>query len=194
MSRDYPNKMYIDNDNKQKPVTRIILFYSNFCNECKKLFNELKPILPKLNNVSLICIDNRYADDNSVWHVRLPNGQETVIPPMINVVPSICVYPSNEIFNGGDILKYLKPSTANIQGERNRINNEPQPFDYTTDIGSFGTAFSEHSTKPEMVYMEEDQFASKLSKSVDQLMQERDLDTPNRHEGAPPLDMQLPSY
>ena len=74
-------------------MTVSLLFYSNYCQHCKQIVNEINksPVSPKMRYV---CIDTQ--------EVRAK------LPRYINSVPSLVVGETNQIFVGNQILGWLK--------------------------------------------------------------------------------------
>jgi hypothetical protein len=96
-----PNKQNL-NTQEQKHL----LFFSNYCNHCKNLLSELEK-KTVIQNIQLICIDNRQIIDNIIY-INLQNGSKMPLPPMINSVPSLCLVPNYEILTG--MFHYLNQS------------------------------------------------------------------------------------
>ena len=132
-----PNKGNLNNED-----TKHLLFFSNYCQHSKKLLNELihKGILEK---VELICIDDRYVKEN-ITYIVLNNQQNMPLPPMIHSVPTLCILPNHEILKGSQIIHYFIPISKTIEDEREKINIEPNPFDFANETtGMFGVS-SDH--------------------------------------------------
>ena len=64
-----------------------ILYYSNFCENCKKLLQNLAKSQEK-KDMHFICIDSRIQKNNKTYIV-LQNGQEILLPPQVNRVPAL---------------------------------------------------------------------------------------------------------
>lgn len=121
-----------------------ILFFSNYCNNCKVLLGELQK-KSVLQNIQLICIDNRVVKDNVIY-INLPDNTKMPLPPMINTVPSLCLIPNYEILKGMDIYNYYVPLSKNINDERAKIESEPNPFSLGLETsGSHGVSSDNYS-------------------------------------------------
>jgi MFS superfamily sulfate permease-like transporter len=134
-----PNKQNL-NTQEQKHL----LFFSNYCNHCKNLLSELEK-KTVIQNIQLICIDNRQIIDNIIY-INLQNGSKMPLPPMINSVPSLCLVPNYEILTGMDIYNYYVPLSKSIQDEREKIECEPNPFSIDLETsGSYGVSSDKYS-------------------------------------------------
>ena len=89
-------------NNNQK--TKYILFYSNRCNHCRTLINQLNKSDLK-NQFNFFCIDNNYKN----------------IPPNINSVPSILFKENNNVLVGKGVFHWLDEQT------KPKINNQQNP-------------------------------------------------------------------
>lgn len=70
-----------------------LLFYSNFCNHCKQIVNEINKS-PVRNSVRYVCIDNQSV--------------RSKLPTYITSVPALVVGDTNQIFVGNQISGWLK--------------------------------------------------------------------------------------
>ena len=64
-----------------------ILYYSNFCENCKELLSKISKSDIK-KDLHFICIDKRIEKNGSIY-VVLENNQQIVLPNTITSVPSI---------------------------------------------------------------------------------------------------------
>jgi len=109
----------------------VILYYSNYCDNSKKLLASLvkRNILEEIH---YLCIDNRVTDNMGVTHVVLDNGQQLILPPTINCVPALLLLNrGHKVIVGDEIYQHLLPKTNTVAGELN--TGEPTCF----DLGSF---------------------------------------------------------
>ncbi len=72
-----------------------ILYYSNFCENCKKLLQHLSKSKIK-EDTYFICIDKRYIKDNGIIYIILENSQEIVLPQSVNKVPALLLLNKNQ--------------------------------------------------------------------------------------------------
>ena len=129
-----PNKK-----NLNQTETKHLLFFSNFCKHSKTILNQLNK-KNLIDNIELLCIDNRYVKDN-VTYVVLPTQQHMPLPPMIQSVPTLCILPNHDILKGNEIMHYFTPISKNICEERTKIEMEPNPFDFSNETsGGFGVS------------------------------------------------------
>ena len=102
-----------------------ILYYSNYCDNSKKLISILsKSKISK--DIHFICIDKRIKKSNNVFYIQLENGQEILLPSIITKVPALLLLNNNnEILYGNDIYNYLNPREKEINN--NAVNNQGEP-------------------------------------------------------------------
>lgn len=112
-----------------------IIYYSNFCENCKKLLNLIsKTDLQK--TIHFICIDKR-NQKNGKTYIILESNQEVLLPDNITSVPALLLLQDNfKTLFGNDILDYLKP----IQREEKNIatNFQGEPESYSIGGGCVG--------------------------------------------------------
>ena len=129
-----PNKQ---NLNKTNP--KHLLFFSELCAHSKEVLANLRQ-KNFLDKVQLICIDNRYIENN-ITHIYLNPRQTMPLPPMITCVPTLCIMPNYEILKGGQIVEYFAPMSKSINDERQKLNMEPNSFSLESETnGSFGVS------------------------------------------------------
>ena len=129
-----PNK-----HNLNKTNTKHLLFFSELCVHSKELLANLKQ-KNFLDKVQLICIDNRYVENN-ITHIYLNPQQTMPLPPMITCVPTLCIMPNYEILKGRQIMDYFAPMSKSIEDEREKLNMEPNAFSLESETnGSFGVS------------------------------------------------------
>lgn len=129
-----PNKQ---NLNKTNP--KHLLFFSELCAHSKEVLANLRQ-KNFLDKVQLICIDNRYIENN-ITHIYLNPQQTMPLPPMITCVPTLCIMPNYEILKGGQIVEYFAPMSKSINDERQKLNMEPNSFSLESETnGSFGVS------------------------------------------------------
>lgn len=115
-----------------------ILYYSNYCNHCKSILQEVSRSKIK-DGIHFICIDKRIQKDGSIY-VILEN-HEILLPPNIQRVPSLLLLTrGNAVVEGDTVLKYIieKTHEANINATNN--NGEPSAF----GLNDFGTIMSDN--------------------------------------------------
>ena len=111
-----------------------ILYYSNFCENSKKILLILSKSDIK-NNIHFICIDKRIQKNNKTY-VILDNYQEILLPNNITSVPSLLSIKDNyKVIVGENILNYLNPIQNNMQNNmQNNFINEPDSFSMNNNM------------------------------------------------------------
>ncbi len=104
-----------------------VLYYSKYCENCKKLLYELgKTKIQK--DIHFLSIDKRINRGGKLYIV-LDNGNEIYLPPNITSVPTLLLLnKGNKILVGDDVSNYFRPQ---IMGEKTRAvpnNMEPLAF------------------------------------------------------------------
>mgnify|MGYP006148411295 FL=1 len=120
-----------------------VLYYSNFCDNCKKIIGHLSKSSIK-NDLHYVCIDKRIQKNNATY-VVLENSQDLLLPETVNKVPALMIL--NGDFNvlfGDDILNYLKPVEQVKVAVATNFNGEPSAFNMgsgLTDVHSDNFSF-----------------------------------------------------
>ena len=113
------------------------LYYSNYCNSCKKLLQILGK--SKSQRVNYICIDNRLVQDNKTY-IILQDGSKLLLPSMITKVPTLIVAENNNILTGNQIYQHLQPK-EHMQANIPDLKNEPDNCALLSDtLNKFGVA------------------------------------------------------
>ena len=118
-----------------------ILYYSNFCQNCKSLLQNLGTSSVK-DDMHFICLDNRVKKPNGATYVILGNGQEILLPPTITKVPALLlINRGHHVLFGDDITKHLEPKQTAMQQTSTNFNGEPSAFSLGgSSTGGFGVA------------------------------------------------------
>ena len=103
-----------------------ILYYSNYCDYCKKLIVHLSRTKLK-KKIHFVNIDNRYKEKDKTY-ILLPNGQTLSMPPHVNKVPALMLLDSYNVMYGQQIYKYLKPEEEKMKQKDTMNNDEPLAF------------------------------------------------------------------
>ena len=104
-----------------------ILYYSNFCENCKKLLLLLSKSSIK-NDIHYICIDKRIKRGDTTY-VIIENNQEILLPHTINAVPALMLINDNfSVLYGDKITDYLKPVDKIAIQKATNNNGEPRAF------------------------------------------------------------------
>jgi hypothetical protein len=128
-----------------------ILYYSNYCNNCKPLLQLISKMNPAIQkDMHFLCIDKRVKHPDGSTHLVLENGQELLLPPTITKVPALLLLAQgNRVHFGKDINQYLenknKPkgirSANGVVGNGGVGDDELMTFDQF-GITSFGSGSS----------------------------------------------------
>lgn len=112
----------------------MILYYSNYCNNCKTLLQNISK-QPVKDDIHFICIDKRVKRENGSMYIILENGQEILLPPTVNKVPALLLLNrGHHVIFGTDILKHIEPINVVEQKSATQNNGEPLAF----SIGGYG--------------------------------------------------------
>jgi hypothetical protein len=107
-----------------------ILYYSNYCEHCKKLLHTLS----KSNNqkeIHFICIDKRVKDNNNKTYIILENGQKIIMPENVTRVPALLLLNQGyQVLYGESILQFLKPKQEAEVRKATQNNMEPMAFSF----------------------------------------------------------------
>tara|TARA_B100000900_G_scaffold410683_1_gene428950 strand:- start:4341 stop:4913 length:573 start_codon:yes stop_codon:yes gene_type:complete len=115
-----------------------VLYYSKYCENCKKLLYELgKTDVQK--NVHFLSIDRRINRGDKIY-IQLDNGHEIFMPPNITQVPSLLLLnKGNKIIVGDDVMNYFKPQIYQEKVQATENNMEPLAF----SMFEMGTSMSD---------------------------------------------------
>lgn len=116
----------------------VILYYSNYCNHCKKILHEVSRSKVK-DGIHFVCIDKR-INKNGATYVVLET-QEILLPPNIRRVPSaLLLNRGNMVIEGDEVLNHVIEKTQQQQVIATKGNGEPQAF----GIHDFGSIMSDN--------------------------------------------------
>ena len=115
------------------------LYYSKYCENCKKLLYEIgKTKIQK--NMHFLSIDKR-IQKNEKWYIVLDNGKQIFLPPNIVKVPSLLLLnKGNKILIGDDVLNFLRPQIYQEKQQATQHNMEPLAF----SIYEMGSSLSDN--------------------------------------------------
>jgi len=116
-----------------------VLYYSKYCDNCKKLLFDLgKTKIQK--NIHFLSIDKRVQSGSNVFIV-LSTGKEILLPPIITKVPSLLLLnKGNKILVGTDVMNYLSPQIYQEKQKAVKFNKEPLAF----SVYEMGTSMSDN--------------------------------------------------
>lgn len=103
-----------------------ILYYSNFCDKCKTMLQNISKS-PAKQEMHFICIDNR-VQKNSATYIILEKGDEVLLPPTITKVPALLLlHKGHHVLFGDEITHHIMPK-KNVMEEVSTVNNDPSAF------------------------------------------------------------------
>lgn len=112
-----------------------IIFYSNYCENSKKVLTELSKTQLK-EELYYICIDKRRKHPNGAIYIMLENGQEIIMPPSVTAVPCLLLINNgHKTILGDDIITHFTPKKDVLN---NQVNEEPLAF--SLGSANFGVA------------------------------------------------------
>ena len=109
-----------------------ILYYSNYCENCKKLIGILSQNKVK-EKIHYICIDKRVKGHGGATYVILENQQQLVLPPTVTKVPALLLLTQgHSVLFGDQIYQHLQPKENNFSDRIAGTPNEPTAFSLGT--------------------------------------------------------------
>ena len=91
-----------------------ILYYSNYCDNCKKLLGVLSQNKVK-EEVHYLCIDKRVKGNDGATYVILENSQKILLPPTVTIVPALLlITQGHHVLFGDQIYQHLQPRENNF--------------------------------------------------------------------------------
>ena len=104
-----------------------ILYYSNYCANCKSLLQLIAKLDVK-NDMHFINIDKRVKRSNATY-IILENGQEILMPPSVNKVPALLLLnKGHQVLFGNDINTHIEPIKVAQVAVATKNNGEPLAF------------------------------------------------------------------
>ena len=113
-----------------------ILYYSNYCENCKNLLQDLAKSQDK-KDIHFICIDRRVKKDSGKIYIILENNQEIILPPQVNRVPAL-LYLNNtnqDVIFGTEIINNLKPRETAFTNKVEVIKTTEEPLAFSFGSG-----------------------------------------------------------
>ena len=115
-----------------------ILYYSNYCNNCKNLLAILSKT-NATNNIHFVCIDKRIKNNNKIY-VILENGQHLLLPETITCVPSLMLIKENyRILTGDEIMEHFKFILEEKKNVSTNFNGEPMAFSLGSSVDNINS-------------------------------------------------------
>ena len=121
-----------------------ILYYSNYCESCKKLLGMISRS-PIKDEMHFICIDKRSRHSNGQTYVQLSDGQEVLLPPTVTKVPALLLLNRGyKVLFGDEIANHVTPAVEAMRNEAVVTTGEPMAFGFG-GCSSFGVASDNYS-------------------------------------------------
>lgn len=123
-----------------------ILYYSNYCNNCKSLISMISRSQEIQKQMHFLCVDARVKEANGAVYLTLDNGQRVLLPPTVVKVPALLLLNrGHQVLFGEDIVRHIKPEVEAQQQVATRQNGEPMAFTLGGMSGGFGVASDTYS-------------------------------------------------
>jgi hypothetical protein len=111
-----------------------ILYYSNYCENCKTLLQVLAKSEVK-KDIHFLCIDQR-INKNTATYIVMSNGQEMLLPPTVTKVPALLLLnKGHQVIFGEEIYKYLSPSETVVNKQ---VQGVEEPSSFSLNESQFG--------------------------------------------------------
>lgn len=121
-----------------------ILYYSNYCNNCKHILSFLSKTTTVKEDIHFLCIDNREKKNNGMTYIKLANGEEVLLPPTITKVPALLLINRGyHVLFGDEILQHIQPPAEAMKQQSVSQHGEPSAF--ALGIGGYGVASDHYS-------------------------------------------------
>ena len=100
-----------------------ILYYSNYCDNCKRLLQILSKSQIK-EELHFICIDKRVTMPDGSVQILMKDGSQVLLPPTVTKVPAMLLVNNGfHVLYGDQIYQHLQPKKiyAN-KATNNKVN------------------------------------------------------------------------
>lgn len=132
-----------------------ILYYSNFCENCKTLLMQMNRYTNK-DDTHFINIDKRRTDEKGNTIVSLESGQDVIMPSTVKRVPALLILNDNyRVIFGAEIMAFLNidtHTTSRVDTKKDVFETpyeEPTTFEWMSASGVSSDSFSYLDTAPE---------------------------------------------
>lgn len=120
-----------------------ILYYSNFCENCKKVLASVSQSKVK-DEMHFICIDNRYKKSTGAVYIKLQNGEEVILPPTVTKVPALLLLNRGyHVLFGDEITKHIQPIVVAMKQQA--VANTGEPMSFSLGGGMCGVSSDHYS-------------------------------------------------
>ena len=118
-----------------------ILYYSNYCNNCKNLLQNLAKNYNS-KEIHFICVDKRIQEQEGTYLI-LEKGEKVILPPSITNVPALLLLNhGHRVVFGNEISNHLvaknnhntntNTNTNNVINSSNNV--DPEAFDFNGGV------------------------------------------------------------
>jgi len=105
-----------------------ILYYSNYCTNCKNVLTTLSKSEIK-EELFYLCIDKRKKGHDGATYLVLENGQELRLPPTITKVPALLLINNgHRVLFGDEIYNHFRHKETQSKNIATMNNGEPMAF------------------------------------------------------------------
>lgn len=120
-----------------------ILYYSNYCENCKKILSMISRSSLK-DDMHFLSIDNRTVKNNGATYLQLQNGQEVILPPTVTKVPALLLINRGyKVLFGQEIVNMIGHS---VEVEKNvAVKETGEPTAFSLGGGNFGISSDQYS-------------------------------------------------
>ena len=121
----------------------MILYYSNYCGNCRQLLPLLSQSQVK-NDIHFMCIDNRVKKPDGSTYIVLQNQKEIILPNTVDKVPALLLLNrGNQVIFGENIQRQLHPVKSGTPAQQLQ-NIEPSAFSFG-DVNNSGVMSDNYS-------------------------------------------------
>ena len=121
-----------------------ILYYSNYCENCKALIQNISKWNDAKNDMHFINIDKRVKKNNGATYIILENGQEILLPPTVSKVPALLLLnKGHHVLFGSDINKHLE--AGNVTHTNAIVKDNGEPLAFSLNNCGFGVTSDNYS-------------------------------------------------
>lgn len=120
-----------------------ILYYSNFCQNCKQVLSVISRS-PVKDEMHFLCVDNRVKGSNGGTYIKLQDGQQVILPPTVSRVPALLLLNrGHHVLFGEEIMKHIQPSVDAMK--QTAVAHHGEPMAFSLGGGCFGVASDSYS-------------------------------------------------
>lgn len=120
-----------------------ILYYSNFCQNCKQVLSVISRS-PVKDEMHFLCVDNRVKGSNGGTYIKLQDGQQVILPPTVSKVPALLLLNrGHHVLFGEEIMQHIQPSVDAMK--QTAVAHHGEPMAFSLGGGGFGVASDNYS-------------------------------------------------